>query len=272
MQKFNQWLAEATKKLESNNIPSANLDAELILSKTLECTRTFLHANNDNTIDSDKLKTANNLLERRANREPIAYITGHKEFYGHDYLVTKDTLIPRPESEQIIEFIKKLQFNQIIQPRLVDIGTGSGCLGITSKLERPELDVTLIDISPQALEIAKNNATNLNAEVLIQQNDLLNNIETPYDVIVANLPYVDKTWQRSPETNYEPSVALFAEDGGMQLIKKLIPQCATKLNQNGYLIIEADPVQHIELIDFASDYNLNLTDCKDYILLFIHQY
>lgn len=272
MPKLNQWLVSAISKLNEAQVPSAELDAELILAFALDCNRTHLHANPDDSISDDSLFIANKLLDRRIEREPIAYLLGKKEFYGRDFIVTKDTLIPRPDSEQIIEFLNKIPIDSTTKTSLADIGTGSGCLGITAKLERPELDVTLIDISQEALDIANKNAENLGAKVTLRQNDLLSNINEPFSIIIANLPYVDKSWQRSPETNHEPSLALFAEDGGMELIKKLIGQCATALAHEGILLIEADPVQHVEIIDFAADYNLELVDDKDFILMFKYLY
>lgn len=272
MPKLKDWLKSSVNLLKVSNIPSPYLDAELILMHTLKCNRTFLHANNDIALSNEELKIATSLLERRINREPIAYLVGQKEFYSRNFLVTKDTLIPRPESEQIIEFLKSLNLSNITNPKLADVGTGSGCLGITAKLERPELDVTLIDISSKALEVSRQNIQQFNAKATIIKNDLLNNIKLSFDIIIANLPYVNKKWERSPETSHEPGIALFAEDNGMELIKKLFSQCTTRLNQDGYLIIEADPIQHIQLIDFALDYNLELISEQDYILLFKYLY
>lgn len=266
------WLKAANKQLVLAGITSANLDAEIILSSAIGQNRTYLHAHPEKVIDNDQLNIANSKLELRLKRIPIAYINGHKEFYGRDFLVNKDTLIPRPESEDIIEILKTilaLYFNSHIPiAKLVDVGTGSGCLGISAKLEFPELDVTLVDISSDALKVASQNAKSLSADVEIVQSNLLQSyVKTPY-IIIANLPYVDQEWDRSPETDYEPSLALFADDNGLSIIKDLIIQASVKLVNNGYLLLEADPIQHNSIITFASKYQFKLKIQKNYILAF----
>ncbi len=135
--------------------------------------------------------------------------------------------------------------------KLVDVGSGSGCLGITAKLEIPEFDVTLLDISSHSLKVAATNAEQLLATVAIIHSDLLAGYPFRADFILANLPYVDKSWERSPETNHEPELALFAKDHGLQYINKLIPQAATHIAPSGLLLIEADPRQHSAIIKTA---------------------
>lgn len=236
-------------------------------------------------------------VHRRRQHEPVAYITGHKEFYGRDFIVTPDVLVPRPETEQMIEMLKNLirqatpvtfskgeglgggdtspspqrrgqigianrergdgkktipqslatlataPFTKGSQPtNLLDLGTGSGCLAITAKSELPQLNVTAVDISGKTLTIAKQNATKLGADIKFVQSDLLSNLQgQKFDFILANLPYVDKSWpDLSPELASEPSLALYANDNGLALIKKLIIQSPEHLRDNGYLILEAD--------------------------------
>jgi release factor glutamine methyltransferase len=128
--------------------------------------------------------------------------------------------------------------------KLVDVGTGSGILGITAKLEHPELDVTLADVSRHALKVAEQNAHTLHADVTPVQSNLLANYPFVADIIVANLPYVDPEWERSPETDHEPALALFAQKNGLALIFELLLQTKTKLALGGTLILEADPEQH----------------------------
>jgi len=267
---INDWLNNASNKLSGVNIPSSKLDAELILASCLNKNRTYLHAHNNKILTIKSITMANNKLKLRLKRIPIAYITGYKEFYGRQFIVTSNTLIPRPESETIIELLNKIikpnSNSQIPIAKLIDIGTGSGCLGITAKLEHPTINVTLTDISKPALKIAKKNAHDLRAKVKFINDDLLHKCIEKFDVIIANLPYVDNKWDRSPETSHEPSLALFADDNGLYLIKKLIRQVVVNLNPNGYLIIEADPLQHKEIIKFASKYSYSLFNQKDYII------
>lgn len=269
---ISSWLDSAKTKLDDAKIPSARLDAEILLANELSKNRTYLFAHSDQIIDNEILSKANEKLLRRSNREPIAYITGHKEFYGKNFLVNRHTLIPRPESEKIIDLLTEIiENNQKLSTnlKLVDVGTGSGCLGIIAKLNFPKINSTLIDISKQALLIASENAKKLGAEVSIINSNLLDGYDEKADIILANLPYVDKSWQRSPETDYEPPSALFADGNGKALIKKLIIQTNQKLSKNGHLIIEADPDQHDELISFAKENNLKFCKKSDYSVVFV---
>ena len=248
---ISEWLKIATKSLKTTNIPSARLDAELILANTLRKNRTYLHAHLDEEIDPRRFDIANARLDLRLDRVPIAYILGYKEFYGRRFTVSPSVLIPRPESEDLISLFLELTASEIAEKVLIDVGTGSGCLGITAKLERSNLSVILSDISKPALNIAEKNANALNADVHIQQQSLLNGQLKPVDYIFANLPYVDKDWDVSPELQYEPDIALFAEDEGLKLILQLISQAPRCLTPEGLLFIEADPQQHNRIIDEA---------------------
>lgn len=248
---ISEWLKIAAKSLKIANIPSARLDAELILANTLRKNRTYLHAHLDEEIDPRRFDIANARLDLRLDRVPIAYILGYKEFYGRKFTVSPSVLIPRPESEDLISLFLELTASEIAEKVLIDVGTGSGCLGITAKLERSNLSVILSDISKPALNIAEKNANALNADVHIQQQSLLNGQLKPVDYIFANLPYVDKNWDVSPELQYEPEIALFAEDEGLKLILQLISQAPRCLTPEGLLFIEADPQQHNRIIDEA---------------------
>ena len=164
----------------------------MILANTLRKNRTYLHAHLDEEIDPRRFDIANARLDLRLDRVPIAYILGYKEFYGRKFTVSPSVLIPRPESEDLISLFLELTASEIAEKVLIDVGAGSGCLGITAKLERSNLSVILSDISKPALNIAEKNANALNADVYIQQQSLLNGQLRPVDYIFANLPYVDK--------------------------------------------------------------------------------
>ena len=250
------WLHQATIQLVGVGISSAKLDAEIILAHTLHKSRTYLHAHGEQQLEPREYEIASARLDLRLDRTPVAYIIGHKEFYGRLFRVTPATLVPRPESEAIITILKELAPKNLPLPgtsqqKLVDIGTGSGCLGITAKLELPELEVTVLDISRHALSVAQRNAKYFRADVTIKQSDLLSDYPLRADYIVANLPYVDPSWERSPETNYEPEVALFAPNDGLQLVLRLLRQVPSHLTSNGYILLEADPRQHRAMIDAA---------------------
>lgn len=266
------WLRDAASQLANVGITSTRLDAEIILAHTLRQSRTFLHAHDDELLSARHREIADARLQLRLDRTPIAYIVGHKEFYGRLFKVNPATLIPRPESETIITILKSLTDQTTMNldktaKRLVDVGTGSGCLGITAKLEIPELEVTLVDISRQALNIADMNAKQLHADVLITRSDLLSSYPFAADYIVANLPYVDPEWERSPETNYEPALALFAPDEGLALINKLIQQAPLHLKPGGYILLEADPRQHAAIIQAAKSKQFMLHTVRDFIVV-----
>lgn len=261
---ISDWLLQATKQLQHADIETARLDAELILAHTLGNDRTWLIAHGDDQLDSPASgDTADLLLQRRINREPIAYLTGTKEFYGRTFTVTSDVLIPRPETETLIDMIKE----RIQDGTFLDVGCGSGCIGITAALEIPELEVTLADISEEALKITNNNILDLDAKASAVRSDLLEDIDGEYDFIVANLPYVDPDWERSPETDHEPSLALFADNHGLELIYKLVSTSPDHLTAQGYLLLEADPEQHSAITDFAQNHGFREIESRNYALL-----
>jgi release factor glutamine methyltransferase len=267
-----EWLRAAVAELVAAEIPSAKLDAEIILAHTLRYSRTYLHAHDDESFSLRQKEIADARLRLRLDRTPIAYIIGHKEFYGRLFHVTPATLIPRPESETMITLLKeyaaqtKLDLHKTAE-RLVDVGTGSGCLGITAKKEFPELDVTLIDVSRHALTVASANASRLDADVHILRSNLLIDYPFAADYTLANLPYVDVSWERSPETNYEPALALFADDEGLDLIIKLLDQAPAHLASNGLLFLEADPRQHAAIIKAAKNRGLIHQESRDFIVV-----
>lgn len=268
---ISDWLRQATTELADAGISSAKLDAEIILAHTIRRPRTYLHAHGDELLTDRLHEIADARLQLRLNRTPVAYIIGHKEFYGRHFRVTPATLIPRPESETIIELLKEYALRHqplLDEPlrRLVDVGTGSGCLGISAKLELPELDVTLLDISQHALVVAEANAKALQAKVHIVRSNLLANYPLRADYILANLPYVDTSWERSPETNYEPALALFAEDQGLALIAKLLEQAPDHLTTDGLLLCEADPRQHPAIIKLAKQFGLAHRETRGFIV------
>lgn len=265
---ISEWLIAATRQLKNIGVESPRLDAELILAETLRKPRTFLHANLDEMIDPRRVDIADARLGLRLDRVPIAYILGYKEFYGRKFFVSPNVLIPRPESEAVISSLLEISASDIGgRKNLLDIGTGSGCLGITAKLERPELTVTLSDISPQSLIVAEKNANELNASVNIKRQDLLKGQIEKLDYIIANLPYVDPSWKVSEELRHEPQSALFANDGGLEVIYKLLEQAPLHLVADGWLLLEADPEQHSAIEKAAAQHGFSLHSINDYCLV-----
>lgn len=183
-------------------------------------------------------------------------------FYGYDFYVTRDVLTPRPETEQIIDAVLKLCGQPILpgvipkKPKLdpnnlkiIDVGTGSGCIAITLKKRLPKAEIIATDISKKALEIAQKNAKNHGVSIPFIISHLLDNVKFTSDIIVANLPYVDKNWEWLDQESLkdDPDLALYADDGGLSLIKGLIDTATSK-----YLILEADPSQHQDIAKYAS--------------------
>ena len=211
---------------------------------------------------------------------PEAYKTGIKEFYGREFFVSPDVLIPRPETEQMIDEVLLLSGKSYLpgmksperkisdRPRILDVGTGSGCIAITLKLEIPEANVIGLDISTEALSVARKNAEHLQANVDFIGSDLLTNYhgEAP-EIIVANLPYVDEHWDwlDRDSLSHEPNLALYADDGGMSLIKKLLDQIKER-DWHPYILLEADPCQHEAIIERASKNGFNHTKTNGFIL------
>lgn len=266
---INNLLKDISLRLKATGIDSARLDSELIIAHHLKVDRTYLHAHPDKIISVQELKKIEKSVKERQEHKPIAYITGHKEFYGRSFKVNRHTLIPRPESEMIIELLGSILDNDNTDKlKLIDIGTGSGCLGISAKLEFPELDVTLSDISSKALKMAEINAKQLGVKVNFKKSDLLSSIRFKPNIILANLPYVDKAWDISPDTKHEPPLALFAKDNGLAVIKELIKQINNKTSESCYILIEADPKQHQIIERIASQNQLSLYSKKNYILVF----
>lgn len=259
------WLRYAASLVAVSGSPSPELDSEVLLTHLLGVSRTFLRAHPEYEITNRQADIYQAMVSLRKSRIPVAYITGHKQFYGRNFLVTPDVLIPRPESETIINILKTLHSPK----RFIDIGCGSGCLGITAKLEYPEIDITLLDVSSSALLVAKKNVATYKIEAEVVQGNLLKNIgDKEYDVMIANLPYVDTAWQTSEELKHEPAIALYAKNEGLELIFTLIEQAKDNLSKDGYLILESDPVQHTSIIANAKNHGLKHIQTVDYITVF----
>ena len=248
------WLKNAAKNID-------RLDAELILAHFLnDVDRSYLVSHSDEELQDTS--AIDSYVARRAEGEPLAYILGYREFYGRRFFVTPDVLIPRPETETIIDIIKDLKPEKIL-----DVGTGSGCIAITCTLET-DTQADAVDISDDALRIAQKNAAHHGAKINFHKSDLLSYFQPePNTLIIANLPYVDANWDwlDHQSLDHEPSLALYAEQQGLELIYKLIDQYPD--NAAG-LILEADPCQHEAIIEYAKKRSLELKKQDNFILYF----
>lgn len=260
------FLRLATAELTAAGINTARLDALVLLSDTLGRDKAWVLAHDDEmpTPAQESMLLTN--LARRAKREPLSYIRGFQEFYGHQFKVTPDVLIPRPDTEALVELLLNLPLQD--NARVIDVGTGSGAIAISVKLARSSFDVYATDISPAALEIAHDNAQQLGAKITLKQSNLLSQVsKLQPDCIISNLPYVDETWERSAETDYEPDLALFAQDKGLELIKQLIVQSKQPLSTGRFLLLEADPRQHNDIITFGAANGFETYTTHDYGLV-----
>jgi release factor glutamine methyltransferase len=264
-----QALTLATQTLATNEHlrPNAHRDAELLLLHTLRIPRTTLLAHPARELSPTEESLYESNLARRLKNEPIQYITGDQEFYGLTLKVTPAVLIPRPETEHLVEAV--LHHLPKDQPtRIVDIGTGSGAIAIALAVHLPKAHITALDLSPEALSIAKQNAeTHKVADrITFLQSDLLAAIanEPPYDAIVSNPPYIPHTDHPTlhPEVrDHEPHTALFAGTEGLDIYRRLIPQAHTHLKPNGLIALEIGHGQREALASLLSGWrNVNFVD------------
>ncbi len=266
------FLAISTKTLSKAGIASARLDSELILAHILRRSREWLLAHDATALTQPQQQQARQLLLQRTQRQPIAYLTGRRDFYGHSFLVNEQVLVPRPESEVILAMLDELM--QANHPRMVlDVGTGSGCLAISIKLAHPDLAVSACDISKSALLVARRNAARLlpsGQQIKFYQSDLLSDLPvgSQFDLIVANLPYLSPGQDGlSPELAYEPATALYADDDGLSLIKQLVATAPDRLTPGGYLLLEMDTDQTETVASYATGYRYQVVKQEPFHLL-----
>jgi release factor glutamine methyltransferase len=212
-------LVGATGVLEQAGCDSPRLDAELLLAEALRVGRAQLVVDAASPLDSPAAERFAALVQRRAAREPVAYILGRKEFRYITLSVDPRVLIPRPETELLVEAGLTLPAGA----RVVDVGTGSGAVALALKHERPDLVVTGTDASEAALAVARGNAERLRVDVTFRRADLLDGVPGPFEAVLANLPYVPVDAELAPEiTGYEPAAALYAGADGLDAIRGLV--------------------------------------------------
>ena len=241
------WM-DGADRLNRAGVDDARFEAEILLRHTSGRTRADLYANLTETVDPAAQLEFEAALARRARREPLAYIIGHREFYGLDLQITPDVLIPRPESELLVETaLDALKGQRIHQALVVDVGTGSGALGIAIAKNRRGVRLVGIDQSRVALNVAATNGARLIPKTprFWLQADLLTALAGPIDCIVANLPYISEEAleQLPPEiADFEPRQALVTPGGtGTDLILRLLTQLARRLAPRGVAVLEIDP-------------------------------
>jgi release factor glutamine methyltransferase len=260
-------LESAVAFLDSDCVGSPRMNAEVLLMFALACDRAYLYAHPERELTTDEQSRYDEALRERACGVPSQYITGHQEFWGLDLIVTPAVLIPRPETEHAVETVLELHrewsdnfsknnpesaplksaigLSGSVEFRILDVGTGSGCIALALASELPHADISAVDISPAALEVARANAERLQLadRVRFLESDLLAAIaeDECFDIVVSNPPYVgeceaDKV-QREVK-KFEPKVAVFAGEEGLDTIQRLIPQACRRLKPGGWLVME----------------------------------
>ena len=236
-------LRRAVRTLEQNDVGSPRMNAETLLMFVLGCDRAYLYAHPERQLTGDEENRYNATITERSTGKPSQYITGHQEFWGLDFIVSPAVLIPRPETEHVVETVLELAQAHRFE-RVADIGTGSGCLAIALAKELPRARFSAVDISPEALEIARANAARheVSDRIDFRASDLLAALpEAGFDLVVSNPPYVgeserDKVQKQVRE--FEPKVAVFSGEQGLDIYRRLIPQARAALVPGGWLVME----------------------------------
>jgi len=240
-------LLSAVKRLTDAKVPSPRMNAELLLMFTLGCDRAYLYAHPERDLTSDEIGRYQAVLSERERGVPAQYITGHQEFWGMDFIVTPAVLIPRPETEHVIETVLACVGQTLLSAsalRLIDVGTGSGCIAVALAKELPQAEIRATDISSAALEIARANAARhqLESRIHFREADLLTGFaDNFFDIIVSNPPYVGESEEDQVQLEvrrFEPRNAVFAGHTGVEVIARLIPEAHVALRSGGWLVME----------------------------------
>ena len=263
MQKLIDILNKTTEFFKKNGVPNPKLDAQYILAHGLNMKRMDLYLNFDRPLSEEELILLRPMVARRAKREPLQHIIGNTSFRGHEIQCDKRALIPRPETEMLVDMLKeRISLDESLHLHIADIGTGSGAIAIALAKEISNVKVFASDISTDALELAKINAEN-NAclETLsFYEGSLLNALPQdafPLHALVANLPYIPEKDKSSlqPEVCFAPELALFAGDDGLLLIRELLVQLKGKIVANAPILLEIASGQEIILEEEAKNYS-----------------
>lgn len=266
-QTIDELVTEGTQLLTQAGIQAGRSEAELIIAFVLNEDKSYVLAHNYDKPSEADTKRIHKLFNQRAARTPMSYVLQTREFYGRDFKVDKRALTPRIETEiivqQAIRFVPQ-------NASAVDIGTGCGAIGLSLKLERPDLTVTATDVSQEALDLARENAELLlekDAKVRFLLSDLFVKLPDTFDVIVANLPYVSRQADLMPEVQKEPAIALFGGDSdGLDLYRRFFQELPRHLCSQGYVFLESDPWQQPALTELAAGAGLSPI-FNDYFIL-----
>ena len=240
-------------------VDQPELEAEILLGFVMGKPREWLLANLDQPLGKDLEKELAKLIDRRLTGEPIAYLIGKKEFYGLEFVVNRDVLIPRPETELLVKEALKFLGNKK-SARVIDIGTGSGAIAISIGKNQPRIEVWASDISLKALRVARENGQKHQVNIKFIESDLFSNISGRFDLIIANLPYLtpkEITTTTTPLS--DPIISLDGGVSGLEIVKRLLLESKGHLKKEGEVIIEIAPEQKNQLIEFIRKYCFQAT-------------
>lgn len=265
--KIVDWLTENTQQLQSAGIATSRLDCLVLLEECIEKNRAYIIAHPEFELDTSHIIALSAQIARRMTHEPLAYIRGKTDFFEHEFVITPRVLEPRPESEAIIELLQQHQPTGTI----IDVGCGSGALGITAKLAFPKCTVLLLDIDPQCLQVAQQNSIALHANCTTIQSDLLASLtdnQVNDATLIANLPYVPDSFPLNKAAMHEPRLAIFGGPDGLDVYRKLFNQISSRNLSPQALYCESLPSQHEALTMLAGTYNFVQAEESDFIQVF----
>lgn len=262
----NDWLNSSTKILDHAGIGTARLDCLVLLQDALKKDKSYLLAHPEIELTKTQVDQLDQLIKQRAKHEPLAYIRGKTEFYGREFIVNKDVLEPRPESETMIDILKSLELGRT--PHIADVGTGSGALGLTAAMEITGSTVELIDIDGKCLKVARQNCVLHKVTAQLYEADLIIEKQRDYSVILANLPYVPDDYKINEAAAMEPKIAIFGGPDGLEIYRRLFTQIKTTQQKPQFVLTESLPFQHTSLAKIAKDINYRLVKTDDFVQLF----
>ena len=260
-------LQSTTAYFKNREVESPRLNAEHLLAHVLKRKRIELYLEFERVLEESELAPLRELVRRRAQREPLQHLLGTVEFCGHTFLCDKRALVPRPETEELVELLKSKISNPM--SKILDVGTGSGVIALSLAAHFPNAEVHAVDISDEALSLARENAARLGLEARVSfaKNDLLNALTPAFDLIVANLPYVAvaERPRLSREVLQDPATAVFGGEIGDELIRKLITTAPAHLAPGGLLALEIGIGQAEALAGFLVEKNYHdIASIRDY--------
>ncbi len=260
-------LQSTTGYFEKHGVESARLNAQHLLAHVLKMKRIELYMDSERELFEDELTPLRDLVKRRSQGVPLQHLLGTEEFYGRTFKCDSRALVPRPETERLIELLLPLLKGRAV--KVVDVGTGSGIIALTLASECPEATVIAIDNSPTALALARENAAllELSSRVAFESGDLLSTATGPFDLIVANLPYIPagEIPGLAREVQHDPVSALDGGPDGLDLIRRLIEQAPAHLSSNGFIALEIGHDQSERVADLLRAANFrDIQIEKDY--------